>query len=134
MKISKLRILVSLSLLMAFATSLHAADPVWICSITQAVAVEEDGNVHPPKLEGKETPTFLHVDLEEMEVTILGPASRRGEKSEIKSVEKKSGNYLISGIEQERAWNMLISKDGYMSLSVVGDGAVWAVFGHALKE
>jgi len=41
---------------------------------------------------------------------------------------------IFSGVEHGRGLNLIINAAGRMSLSVVGDGVVWSVFGHALRE
>ena len=108
------------------------AGHVWICAINSAVAVDEDGTVGPPDPGDRERATFLRVDLDKKEVTLLAPESRRGEVTKIDSVVESEGQWLLSGVEHGRGVKMVITADGRMSLSIVTDGAVWAVFGHAL--
>lgn len=105
---------------------------VWICAVTSAVAVDEDGSVGPPDLGDKERATFLRVDLDAKEVTLLAPQSRRGEVTKIDSVKETDGQWLLSGVEHGRGVKMIITAEGRMSLSIVTDGAVWAVFGHVI--
>ena len=110
------------------------AGPTWLCTIASAVAVDEDGTVGPPDLDGLERPTFLRVDADKKELTLLAPASRAGEVTKIEVVREVDGQWIFSGVEQERPWSLIIAPKGQMTLSVANDGSVWSVFGHALVE
>ncbi|MEI8226708.1 MAG: hypothetical protein WCH77_00380 [Planctomycetota bacterium] len=110
------------------------ADQKWLCSVGSAVAVDEDGTVGPPDLGDRERPTFFRVDAAKKELTLLAPASRRGEVTKFDTVHETDGAHLFSGVEHGRGLNLIINAEGRMSLSVVGDGVVWSVFGHALRE
>lgn len=110
------------------------AEEAWICSVSAAVAVDEDGTVGPPELGERERPTFLRVDPTKKELTLLAPASRRGEVTKLDSAHEVDGTWILSGIEHGRSVNMVITPEGRMTLSVVADGVVWSVFGHALRE
>lgn len=125
-------------LLLAVTTTLMAgsvlAAEAWICSVAAAVAVDEDGTVGPPELGERERPTFLRVDPAKKELTLLAPASRRGEVTKLDSVHEVDGVWILSGVEHGRSVSMVITGEGRMTLSVVADGVVWSVFGHALRE
>jgi len=110
------------------------AEQTWLCSIGSAVAVDEDGTVGPPDLGEKERPTFFRVDAAKKELTLLAPASRRGEVTKIDMVHESQGQRIFSGVENGRSLNLIIADDGRLSLSVLGDGVVWSVFGNALPE
>jgi|GEM_PF-1030489 len=110
------------------------AEQTWLCSIGSAVAVDEDGTVGPPDLGEKDRPTFFRVDAAKKELTLLAPASRRGEVTKIEMVHESQGQRIFSGVENGRSLNLIIADDGRMSVSVLGDGVVWSVFGHALPE
>lgn len=127
-------VLVAALLLSTVLSGSALAEPVWICSITEAIACEEDGSTGPPDLGGLARPTFLRVDVGRKQVTLLAPAGRNGEITKIDAAHKGDGIWVLSGIEAERAWSMVISERGHMTLSVTVDGASWAVFGHAMPE
>ena len=110
------------------------AAEAWICSVAAAVAVDEDGTVGPPELGDRERPTFLRVDPAKKELTLLAPASRRGEVTKLDTVHEADGAWILSGLEHGRSVNMVITAEGRMTMSVVADGVVWSVFGHALRE
>ncbi len=113
----------------------HAwAGPTWICSISYAVAATDEGEIGPPDLGRMEAPAFLRVDSDAMQITILAPASRRGEVSRIDTLQRNGEAWLLSGMERGRIWCMTISDAGHVTLSMVDDGEVWAVFGNALLE
>ena len=109
-----------------------SAEPVWICSITKGVETWDDGTCHPPNFGGLEPATFLRVDLNRKLITIMGPESRRGETTEIGVFEKADDKWVIAGIEEGRAWSMVVSDDGHMTLSASGDGTTWSAFGHSM--
>jgi hypothetical protein len=106
----------------------------WLCSINEAVAIDEDGTIGPPDLDGLARPTFLRVDTETMLVTLLAPPERSGETTKVDAVREGDGIWVFSGVEAGRAWSMVISKDGHMTLSVTGDGVTWSVFGNAMLD
>ena len=106
----------------------------WLCSVASAVAVDEDGTVGPPELGDRERPTFFRIDAAKKELTLLAPESRRGEVTKIDSVHQSEGLWLFSGVENNRGVNLIITAEGRMTLSVISDGVVWSVFGHALQD
>jgi hypothetical protein len=121
-------------LLGAVPGSSAIAGPSWICAITDAVECNEDGTIGPPDLGGLARPTFLRVDVDRKEVTLLAPPERSGEITKIDLLLDGEGIWVFSGVEAGRAWSMVISEGGHMTLSVTGDGATWSVFGSAMLE
>jgi len=110
------------------------AGQTWLCSVTSAVAVDEDGTVGPPDLGDRERPTFMRVDAAKKELTLLAPESRRGEVTKLETVHETDGTHILSGVEHGRNVSLIITPGGRMTLSVIADGVVWSVFGHALPE
>ena len=110
------------------------AEQTWICSVGSAVAVDEDGTVGPPDTGDRERPTFFRLDLAKKELTLLAPASRRGEVTKFDAVHASEGQWVFTGVEHGRGLSVIVTPEGRMSLSVVGDGVVWSVFGNALPE
>jgi hypothetical protein len=110
------------------------AGQAWLCSVASAVAVDEDGTVGPPDLGERDRPTFFRVDAAKKELTLLAPESRRGEVTKIEMVHECEGVRLFSGVEHGRGVSLIITDAGHMTLSIVSDGAVWSVFGHALPD
>lgn len=110
------------------------AGQTWLCSVSSAVAVDEDGTVGPPDFSERERPTFFRVDAEKKELKLLAPASRRGEVTKLELAHEAEGVRVFSGVENGRGVNLIITDAGHMTVSIVSDGAVWSVFGHALLE
>jgi len=130
---SKMIVLLTVLASLAVCGSTFAGS-TWLCSIASAVAVDEDGTVGPPDLGGLERPTFLRVDTDKKEVTILAPESRRGEVTKIDQVTEGDGLWVLSGVEHTRAWSLVVTAKGQVTLSITADGVVWSVFGHAMAE
>ncbi len=125
----------TVTMTLAFLTIGDAcAGQTWLCSVASAVAVDEDGTVGPPDLGDRERPTFFRVDAEKKTLTLLAPESRRDEVTKFDTVQETGGSHIFSGIEHGRIVSLVITPEGRMTLSIVGDGVVWSVFGHALAE
>lgn len=128
-------ILVAMILGAGFACAQQtSAGQTWLCSVGSAVAVDEDGTVGPPDTGERERPTFFRLDADKQELTLLAPPSRHGEVTKLRHVHEAEGHKVFSGVESGRGLNVVITEEGRMTLSVVGDGVVWSVFGHALRE
>jgi len=110
------------------------AETTWLCAINSAVSVDEDGTIGPPELGERERPTFFRVNATTRELTLVAPQSRRGEVTKLDSAHQCEGSWVFSGVENGRGVNLVITAEGRMTLSVVGDGVIWSVFGHALPE
>ena len=119
---------------MATACGDAQAGQAWLCSVGSAVAVDEDGTVGPPDLGDRERPTFFRLDADKKELTLLAPESRRGEVTKLDTVHDVNGQRVFSGVEHGRVVSVIVSTDGRMTLSIISDGVVWSVFGHALPE
>ena len=115
------------------AGSVRACD-TWLCSVASAVAVDEDGTVGPPDLGDKDRPTFFRLDAAKKELTLLAPESRRGEVTKLEAVHKAEGVSVFTGVENNRGVTVVITDEGRLTLSIIADGVVWSVFGHALPE
>lgn len=116
------------------ACDMARACPTWLCPVASAVAVDEDGTTGPPDLGDRERPTFFRIDAGRKELTLLGPESRRGEVTKLDSVLETEGARVFSGVENGRVISVIITDAGRMTLSIINDGVVWSVFGHALPE
>jgi hypothetical protein len=128
-----LAILLGLALLAGASGSANAGSS-WLCSINRAVECTEDGECGPPDFGDLPPPIFLRVDVERKEVTLLAPEERRGEVTVIDTALEERGMWVLTGVEEGRAWSMVISSEGYMTLSVTYDGVTWSAFGHSMPE
>jgi len=102
-----------------------------VCSIARAIECASDLSCGEPEYLAT-PPTFIHVDLDGMAVTLLAPEERRGEIAPIASVEHLDDRVLLSGIEGYRSWSMMILDDGAMSLTIAAEGTGIVVFGQCL--
>ena len=110
------------------------AGSVWICSVTNAIECLDDGTVGEPDFGGLEPATFFRVDPDKKKITLLAPESRRGEVTVIDRVVEKDNMWVLAGIEEGRAWSMVISREGYVTVSIAYDGVTWSAFGHSMPE
>jgi hypothetical protein len=125
---------VGMALIATAAGTSARAGQTWLCSVASAVAVDEDGTVGPPDFSDRERPTFFRLDAEKNELTLLAPDSRRGEVTTMDSVRETDGRHVFSGVENGRVVSIIVTAEGRMTLSIINDGVVWSVFGHALAE
>jgi len=131
---SRIRLFAIMCILSVWLTGGAMAGQVWICSIEHAVSSNDRGEVGEPNLGKLSRPAFLRVDAEKKEVTILSPKDRRGEVSSMDTFQKLDYGWLMTGTEHGKAWTMIINEEGNMTLSMTGDGVVWSIFGHAIRE
>lgn len=107
-------------------------DSPMICSLSRAVECADDLSCGPP-VPQMVPPTFLHIDLETRVVTLLGPAERRGETSEIRAVVREGGHIVLTGTEAGRAWGAVIAEaDGSLTLTVTLERSGFVVFGNCI--
>jgi len=124
-------LLVGVSLL-AFAAGAQAAETKWICSIVEGTEVSEGFESYEPDFGGVEPPSFFHVDIDRKLITLLAPASRRGETNKIELVRETDEGWMLAGMNGERAWSMYLTTDGYMTLSLAMNGTTWSAFGRCM--
>ncbi|HDH03261.1 MAG TPA: hypothetical protein ENH15_03350 [Actinobacteria bacterium] len=117
---------------LAIAAGGAAETTEYVCA--PAKAVECDSNLEcaaPIPLVAP--PTFFHVNLNERVITLLGPAERRGEVTNIDHLEQGTNQVLMGGVEAGRAWSMAISEeDGQYTLTVNLGDVGWVVFGQCI--
>ena len=102
-----------------------------VCSITQAVECDSALSCGAPEYLAT-PPSFLHVDLDNMAVTLLAPEERRGEVSPITGMEQRMDRVLLTGIDADRSWSMMILDDGAMTLTIAAEESGFAVFGQCM--
>ena len=54
--------------------------------------------------------------------------------TKLESVRDTEGHHVFSGVENGRVVSVIITPEGRTTLSIISDGVVWSVFGHALPE
>ena len=108
------------------------AETQFICSITESLECSAGVDCGPPEFDGVTPPTFFHLDIGKKVITLLAPAERRGEKSDIDAVLEQDDGWVVAGLENGRAWNVYVTHDGHMTLTVTMDGTTWIAFGNAM--
>lgn len=104
----------------------------YVCAPAKAVECDSNLDCAAP-IPLVAPPTFFHVDLEERTITLLGPAERRGEITQIDRIERSANQVLMGGVEAGRAWSMVISEeDGQYTLTINLGDAGWVVFGQCI--
>ena len=79
----------------------------WICAINEAVAVDEDGTIGPPEMDGLAAPTFLRVDADRKKITLLAPEPNgavRSRRSTPYIRAKESGCFRVWKASVPGAW------------------------------
>jgi len=108
-----------------------AAEPEWIVSITESIECSDGFGCGPPDFGDVAPATFLHVDIDKKVITILEPASRRGETTPIGQSRQTPGGWLLAGLQENRSWSMFISGTD-MTLAMAMDGTAWTAFGRVM--
>jgi hypothetical protein len=125
---------VALSAPLLMAAALPGDGEQYVCSLTKTVECDSDLNCGPPAPQ-LPPPTFIHVDLDDNRITLLAPAERRGETTQIRAVERDGDRVIMSGIEAGRGWSMSMSKiDGSATITVNFGDAAMIVFGQCIRE
>lgn len=125
------RIAVLLMTPIMMAAGRFPIDGPLLCSITRGIECASDLSCGDPEYLAT-PPTFIYVDLDAMAVTLLAPEERRGEVTAIGSREHRDDRVLLSGIEGDRSWSMMILDDGAMSLTIAAEESGFVVFGQCL--
>jgi hypothetical protein len=99
-----------------------------ICAVTAMSECTADGKCErSAPQEGNTLPTFIRVDLG---AKTLSTTDGSGRKTEIKASSAVDGQLMLQGIENGKAWNMVIKSDtGRWGGSVVEDDGSFALFG-----
>ena len=99
-----------------------------LCAVTAVSECTADGKCERSAPQaGNSFPTFLRVD---MKARVLRADDGSGRKSEIKASSVVDGQLMLQGIENGKAWNMVIGAEtGKWGGSVVEDDGSFALFG-----
>lgn len=117
--------------LLLVQTGTAGAEPQFLCSITESLECSEGVGCGPPELTTT-PPTFFHVDLDRKVITLLAPANRRGEETDIQLAKETPDGWLLAGVEADRAWNVYLSHAGHLTISITMDGTIWSTFGRCM--
>ena len=102
-----------------------------VCSLARAIECASDLSCGAPEF--LRTPaSFIYVDFDARAVTLLAPEERRGEVTRIIGLEQREDRVLLTGIQGDRSWSVMILDDGAMSLTVAAEASGFVVFGRCL--
>ena len=102
----------------------------YLCSGTSAVGCADgDDTCFKVALRDINVPRFIEIDLDQ-KLLRTTKASGLDRTTEIKNVEKQNGLIFLQGVQEERAFSIVIAEvTGDMTFGVVSDGVGAAVFG-----
>jgi hypothetical protein len=112
----------------AAAGKYDGAKPM-LCAVTAMSECTADGKCERSAPHaGNNLPPFLRVDVKGR---VLTDNQGSGRKTEIKSSSVVNGQLMLQGVENGKAWSMVISSEGgRWGGSIVEDDGLFAVFGN----
>ncbi len=106
----------------------------YVCSVARSVECDSDLNCGAPALE-QPAPTFIHVDREASLITLLAPAERRGETTQIDASVHDGDRVIMSGVEAGRGWTLSLSEtEGSAVMTVNLGDAGYVAFGRCIAS
>jgi hypothetical protein len=129
-------VILALSLVALVLAAPHAAqaDDVagaqsLLCTAVQATLCTEDGDCATQNPWELNIPQFLELDLKSKMMSTT-KASGENRSTPMRTLEREGGLLFIQGIEQGRAFSLVISEStGMLSVAVARDGKAVSVFG-----
>jgi len=116
------------------ATTVADNGDQYVCSISKAIECDGDLNCGPPAPQ-QTPPSFIHLDLDDGQITLLAPPERRGEVTQIGAMDREGDQLVLSGIEAGRGWSLNMSETtGQMAITINFGDAAWVVFGQCMAE
>ncbi len=106
-------------------------DEPLVCHLARAIECASDLSCGAPEFL-RTPPSFIYVDLDARAVTLLAPEERRGDVTRIIGLEQREDRVLMTGIEGDRSWSLMIMNDGSLSLTVAAEASGFVVFGRCL--
>jgi len=106
-----------------------------ICGTTAVTECGPDGRCRRGSATDVNFPAVFQIDASAKKLRNLQGDPGQGTESSIRNVDHANGKMILSGIDGEAGWSVLIHEGtGKMSGAVSGDGAGFVLFGHcALK-
>ncbi len=106
----------------------------YVCSVARSVECDSDLNCGVPALE-QPAPTFIHVDREASLITLLAPAERRGETTQIHASERDGDRVIMSGVEAGLGWTLSLSETEGSAVFTINLGdAGYVAFGQCIAS
>ena|SRR5208337_3761588 len=98
----------------------------FVCVPTSVAECTADGECQRGNAQSENFPTSLKVDLKAKTIRTSDP----GRHSGIDQIQRTDGTIILNGLENGRAWVMMIQdKSGNMSATIAGQGESFVVFG-----
>ena len=105
-----------------------------LCAIIEAFECGLDGDCLELEAEDMNIPEFLNINFKEKKIS---GTRENGEltTTKIKNMVRTEGNLILQGIENGRAWSMVIAEaTGKMVLTASGDQVGFVLFGACLPK
>jgi len=110
------------------AAEIKDSEPL-ICSIIKAIECGLEGTCYGGTAESVDLPQFIRVDQKKKLISTT-KSSKEKKESQIKNLEKIDDKIFIQGVENGRAWSMIIDEtSGKMSATVAEERIGFIVFG-----
>jgi len=114
------------------AAEIKDSEPL-ICSVIKAIDCGLVGACYEGTAESLDLPQFIRVDQKKRMISTTKSSSDKKE-SQIKNLEKIDGKIFIQGVENGRAWSMIIDEtSGKMSATVAEERIGFVIFGACTK-
>ena len=128
---AKIRVSILIALLtvtVAHADDITESDRI-LCSVSRIMLCVEDGECFPVSAIELDAPQFLVIDLKKKTITTT-EASAEHRLSNVANLVRENGRVFLQGIENNRAYSILIEQDiGRFTGSVSRDGITMSTFG-----
>jgi len=100
------------------------------CATIEAIECVPGGECYKGWAHEINLPQFVTVDFAKKSITGQRPNDGSRLAAKIKSVSTKSSNLMLQGVQNDRAWSIVIAKNnGFMSVSVSAEDSAFVVFG-----
>ena len=105
-----------------------------LCAVTETIECTPDGEVLRGEAESIDMPCFLKIDFEKK--TISGTLEDGTVRTtEIKGMEQTDGNLILQGVQNGKAWNMVIAEATGKATIAASDNQVgFVVFGACIPQ
>jgi hypothetical protein len=100
-----------------------------ICAVIEAIECDVGVECQRGTAESIDFPQFVKIDFQEKTLSTLDEGDRR-RTTPIKTLERMNGSLIMQGVEESRAWNLLIAQaTGKMSATVADNQVGFVIFG-----
>jgi hypothetical protein len=105
-----------------------------LCAVIETIECTPDGEVLRGEAESIDMPPFLKIDFKKK--TISGTLEDGTVRTtEIKGMEQTDGNLILQGVQNGKAWNMVIGEaNGKATIAASGNQVGFVVFGACIPQ